>query len=170
MALKKEEEADLLQRSFGFYDPPVPKLRVQSVVPSNNAAAIWTLHSEGLSRSGVFCYPSGAQRTTGARSRYSVPFALGVLGWQMPRTQDNSNRSAQVLRFRFRAHFFSGRNPQRGMNVKLYRALPPLLHAYANGYSGATDTAMTIESSVAKSPVFTRDIQKADTINGRVAA
>lgn len=37
LALKKEEEAGLLQRSFGFYDPPVPKLRVQSVVPSNNA-------------------------------------------------------------------------------------------------------------------------------------
>jgi hypothetical protein len=37
MALKKGEEATLRQRSFGFYDPPVPKLRVQSVVPSNNA-------------------------------------------------------------------------------------------------------------------------------------
>ena len=37
LALKKEEEASLLQGSFGFYDPPVPKLRVHSVVPSNNA-------------------------------------------------------------------------------------------------------------------------------------
>jgi hypothetical protein len=37
LALKKEEEAGLLQGSFGFYDPPMPKLRVQSVVPSNNA-------------------------------------------------------------------------------------------------------------------------------------
>jgi hypothetical protein len=37
MALKKEEEAGILQGSFGFYDPPVPKLRVQSVVPSNSA-------------------------------------------------------------------------------------------------------------------------------------
>jgi hypothetical protein len=37
MALKKKEEANLIQGSFGFYDPPVPKLRVQSVVPSNNA-------------------------------------------------------------------------------------------------------------------------------------
>jgi hypothetical protein len=37
VALKKDEETGLLQGSFGFYDPPVPKLRVQSVVPSNNA-------------------------------------------------------------------------------------------------------------------------------------
>lgn len=37
LALKKEQEVGLLQGSFGFYDPPVPKLRVQSVVPSNNA-------------------------------------------------------------------------------------------------------------------------------------
>jgi hypothetical protein len=37
LALKKEEEASLLQGSLGFYDPPTPKLRVQSVVPSNNA-------------------------------------------------------------------------------------------------------------------------------------
>jgi hypothetical protein len=37
MALKKGEEASLLQESFGFHDPPMPKLRVQSVVPSNNA-------------------------------------------------------------------------------------------------------------------------------------
>jgi hypothetical protein len=37
LALKKEEEAGLLQGSFGFYDPPAPKLRVQSVVPSSNA-------------------------------------------------------------------------------------------------------------------------------------
>lgn len=37
LALKKNEEACLSQGSFGFYDPPVPKLRVQSVVPSDNA-------------------------------------------------------------------------------------------------------------------------------------
>jgi hypothetical protein len=37
LALKKEEETDLLQGSFGFYDPPMPKLRVQSVVSSDNA-------------------------------------------------------------------------------------------------------------------------------------
>ena len=37
LALKNEEKVSLLQGSFGFYDPPVPKLRVQSVVPSNNA-------------------------------------------------------------------------------------------------------------------------------------
>lgn len=37
LAFKKDEEADLLQGSLGFYDPPVPKLRVQSVVPSHSA-------------------------------------------------------------------------------------------------------------------------------------
>ena len=34
LALKKDEESDLLQGSFGFYEPPTPKLRVQVVVPS----------------------------------------------------------------------------------------------------------------------------------------
>ena len=37
LALKKDEESDLLQGSFGFYEPPTPKLRVQVVVPSENA-------------------------------------------------------------------------------------------------------------------------------------
>jgi hypothetical protein len=36
-ALKRDEESELLQGSFGFYDPPTPKLRVQMVVPSNDA-------------------------------------------------------------------------------------------------------------------------------------
>lgn len=36
-ALKKDEEADLLQGSFGFYDPPTPKLRVQMTVFSDVA-------------------------------------------------------------------------------------------------------------------------------------
>ena len=36
-ALKKDEEADLLQGSFGFYVPPTPKLRVQMAVFSNVA-------------------------------------------------------------------------------------------------------------------------------------
>jgi hypothetical protein len=35
LALKKE--SDVLQGSFGFYEPPTPKLRVQVVVPSDNA-------------------------------------------------------------------------------------------------------------------------------------
>jgi hypothetical protein len=37
LALKTGEEASLIQESFGFYDAPVPKLRVQSVVSSTNA-------------------------------------------------------------------------------------------------------------------------------------
>lgn len=37
LALKKDEEADLLQGSFGFYEPPAPRLRVQVVVPSGSA-------------------------------------------------------------------------------------------------------------------------------------
>ena len=37
LALKKEEESDLLQGSFEFYEPPTPKLRVQVLVPSENA-------------------------------------------------------------------------------------------------------------------------------------
>jgi len=37
LALKKDEEADLLQGSLGFYDPPSPKLRVQMIVPSRDS-------------------------------------------------------------------------------------------------------------------------------------
>lgn len=37
LALKKDEEANLLQGSFGFYEPPAPRLRVQVVVPSESA-------------------------------------------------------------------------------------------------------------------------------------
>lgn len=37
LALKKDEEADMLQGSFGFYEPPTPKLRVQVIVPSDDA-------------------------------------------------------------------------------------------------------------------------------------
>ena len=39
MALKKGEQAELLQGSFEFLDPPNPKLRVQSAVPSDSARA-----------------------------------------------------------------------------------------------------------------------------------
>jgi hypothetical protein len=60
------------------------------------------------------------------------------------------------------------------MNAKLYpaRALHPdsCLHAWANGYSGTTDTAMNIESASAKSPCVHRDTQKADTMHGQFAA
>jgi len=37
LALKKDEEAELLQGAFSFYEPPAPKLRVQVVVPSPNS-------------------------------------------------------------------------------------------------------------------------------------
>lgn len=37
LALKKDEEADVLQGSFTFYDPPTPKLRVHMVVFSDTA-------------------------------------------------------------------------------------------------------------------------------------
>lgn len=37
LALKKGEQTELLQESFGFFDPPNPKLRVQSAVASDSA-------------------------------------------------------------------------------------------------------------------------------------
>ena len=37
LALKKDEEADLFQGAFTFYDPPTPKLRVHMVVFSDTA-------------------------------------------------------------------------------------------------------------------------------------
>ena len=37
LALKKDEEAELLQGSFGFHDRPTPLLRVQMVVWSDEA-------------------------------------------------------------------------------------------------------------------------------------
>jgi hypothetical protein len=39
LGLKTGEETELMQGSFGFFDPPSPKLRVQSVVPSDSARA-----------------------------------------------------------------------------------------------------------------------------------
>jgi hypothetical protein len=39
LGLKTGEETELMQGSFGFFEPPSPKLRVQSVVPSDSAKA-----------------------------------------------------------------------------------------------------------------------------------
>ena len=86
LALKKERRGRPSPRIVRFLRSAGAEAPCAIGGAKQQRAATRTLHSEELSRSGVFCYPSGAQRGTGSRSRSGVPFALGVLGWQVPRT------------------------------------------------------------------------------------